>query len=271
MISLLKNVFGEKNTSAPVSFEDAFRGAMDHCADENTAQEKAMLEGVLDLSEITVYDIMNHRKNLFSIDIDLPVAEIFAKVENSPFSRVPLYQDRPENIVGVIRVKTLFKEIIDHAGVCEQVDIRKIMTEPWFIPDNTTLLQQLQLFRSRREHFAIVVDEYGVLQGVVTLEDILEEIVGEIDDESDAAYPNPAGIRKINERTFVVDGQVSVRDLNRRFGWNICDSNAATIAGYLLDMTQSIPSAGQKFMFEGFHFEILKRKKNQICLVKISY
>lgn len=270
MISLLKKVFNHQGNKEPVSFEDAFRGAINNCGEANAYQEKVMLEGILDLSEITVYDVMNHRKNLFSVDIGLPVETILEKVENCPFSRIPLYQDKPENIVGVIRIKTLFKEIIDHKGDYGKVDIRKIMTEPWFIPDNTTLKQQLQLFRARREHFAIVVDEYGVLQGIVTLEDILEEIVGDINDESDVSNLDIMGIRKVDDNTFIVDGQVPIRDLNRKFSWNICDDNAATIAGYLLDMTQSIPSEGQKFMFEGFHFEILKRKKNQICSVKIT-
>lgn len=271
IVHLTFRIFGLRESG--VSGEDALaevRGAIYMYDGKEGRQEREMLKSILDLTDITVYDVMNHRKNLFSVDIDLPVESILEKVENCPFSRIPLYQDKPENIVGVIRIKTLFKEIIDRKGDYSQVDIRKIMTEPWFIPDNTTLKQQLQLFRARREHFAIVVDEYGVLQGIVTLEDILEEIVGDINDESDVSNLDIMGIRKVDDNTFIVDGQVPIRDLNRKFGWNICDDNAATIAGYLLDMTQSIPSEGQKFMFEGFHFEILKRKKNQICSVKIT-
>ena len=144
------------------------------------------------------------------------------------------------------------------------------MSKPWFIPDNTTLIQQLQLFQARREHFAFVVDEYGDLQGIVTLEDILEEIVGDINDESDISSLDIMGIRKIGEKTYLVDGQVPIRDLNRKFDWNISDENAATIAGYLLDMTQSIPEQGQKFVFGDFEFEIIKRNKNQISQIKIS-
>ena len=144
------------------------------------------------------------------------------------------------------------------------------MTKPWFIPDNTSLMQQLQLFRSRREHFAIVVDEYGDLQGIVTLEDILEEIVGDINDESDISNLDVMGIRKITDNTYIVDGQVPLRDINRKFNWNINDENAVTIAGYLLDMTRTIPEEGQRFVFDGFQFEIIKRNKNQISSVKIS-
>ena len=146
----------------------------------------------------------------------------------------------------------------------------KIMYDPWFIPDNTTLLQQLQMFRARREHFAVVVDEYGDLQGIVTLEDILEEIVGDINDECDIMSLDITGIRKSGPNSYIVDGQVPLRDLNRRFGWNFNDENAVTIAGYLIDAARNIPEAGQKFEFDDFRFEVIKRHKNQICQIKIT-
>ena len=192
------------------------------------------------------------------------------KVKNCPFSRIPLYRDRPENIVGVIRVKTLFKEAVEKQGNYKEIKIEELMTPPWFIPDNTTLMKQLQLFRARREHFAIVVDEYGDLQGIVTLEDILEEIVGDINDESDVQGLDTMGVKKDGDQSWLVDGQVAIRDLNREYGWNINDENAVTVAGYLLDMTQSIPEQGQKFIFDNFSFEIVKRNKNQISLVKVT-
>ncbi len=236
---------------------------------QDSVQKKQMLKSISDLAEIEVYDVMNHRKNLFSLNIDQPVEEILKKVKDCPFSRIPLYQDKPENIVGIIRVKTLLKEAFDKQGHYEDIKIEKIMTKPWFIPDNTTLMKQLQLFRARREHFAIVVDEYGDLQGIVTLEDILEEIVGDINDESD--IPDLSmGIRKIDDFSYLVDGQVPIRDLNRKNNWEISDENAVTVAGYLLDMTRSIPEQNQKFIFDGFQFEVLKRKRNQISQIKIT-
>ncbi len=246
------------------------RGAIYMYNGKEAMQEKAMLKSILDLTDIHVYDVMNHRRNLFSLDIDLPVKELLKRVKNCPFSRVPLYKNRPENIVGVIRIKTLLKEAVEHKGNLDEINIEDIMTKPWFIPDNTTLMQQLQLFRARREHFAIVVDEYGVLQGIVTLEDILEEIVGDINDESDISNLDIMGIRKLNDNCFLVDGQVPIRDLNRKYGWNISDDNAVTIAGYLMDMTQSIPNEGQKFIFDNFQYEIVKRNKNQLSLIKIT-
>ncbi|MBO5442669.1 MAG: CBS domain-containing protein [Alphaproteobacteria bacterium] len=229
-----------------------------------------MLKSVLDLDEVEVYDVMNHRKNLFSINVELPTEEIVKKIKDCPFSRIPLYKNKPDNIVGVIRVRHLLQECVDKNNNFSKIKIAELMSKPWFIPDNTTLIQQLQLFQARREHFAFVVDEYGDLQGIVTLEDILEEIVGDINDESDISSLDIMGIRKIGEKTYLVDGQVPIRDLNRKFDWNISDENAATIAGYLLDMTQSIPEQGQKFVFGDFEFEIIKRNKNQISQIKIS-
>ncbi len=260
-----------QNKCLPVEQElSDVREALSACQDKDAEQEKAMLKNVLDFADIQVYDVMNHRKNLFSLDIAMPVKDILQKVKNCPFSRIPLYRDKPENIVGVIRVKTLFREAIDKKGKYENINIEDIMTAPWFIPDNTTLIKQLQMFRARREHFAIVVDEYGDLQGIVTLEDILEEIVGDINDESDIPNLDTMGIRKLDDNSWLVDGQVPIRDLNRKYGWTINDENAVTIAGYLLDMTQSIPEQHQKFIFEGFQFEVSKRQRNQISQIKMT-
>ena len=246
------------------------RGAIYMHPDSEGCEEKEMLKAVLDLSEVTVYDVMNHRSNLFSIDVNMPIKKIINKVKDSPFSRIPVYEDRPENIIGVIRVKALLREAIDCGKDYSKLDIRKIMYDPWFIPDNTTLLQQLQMFRARREHFAVVVDEYGDLQGIVTLEDILEEIVGDINDECDIMSLDITGIRKSGANSYIVDGQVPLRDLNRRFGWDFNDENAVTIAGYLIDAARNIPEAGQKFEFDDFRFEVIKRHKNQICQIKIT-
>lgn len=258
---------GENSEDAAIS---EIRGAIDMYKGEEIKEESEMLKSILDLDDVEVYDVMNHRRNLFALNIDMPVKKMVDKVKNSPFSRIPLYQDKPENIVGVIRVKHLLKECVDKKNDFSKIDVRKLMSAPWFIPENTTLLQQLQMFRKRREHFAIVVDEYGTLQGVVTLEDILEEIVGDINDETDIQNLDTMGIRKNGENSWLVDGQVPIRDINRKFGWNIDDECAVTVAGYLLEMTQSIPEPGQKFVFGGLLFEIVKRNKNQLSLIKIT-
>ena len=245
------------------------RGAIENHSE--APEEKEMLKSVLDLDDIQVYDVMNHRKNLFAVDIELPAAEIINRLKDCPFSRVPLYRGKPENIVGVIRVKHLLKEAVEKCGSYDEINIAELMNKHWFIPDTTTLLQQLQLFRARREHFAIVVDEYGDLQGIVTLEDILEEIVGDINDETDIQSIDIIGIKKSEDKkSLIIDGQLPIRDLNRRYNWNLNDENAVTLAGYLIDATQSIPEQGQKFIFEGFEFEILKRTKNQLNSIRVT-
>lgn len=237
---------------------------------QESDEEKEMLESVLDLAEIEVYDVMNHRKNLFSINIDTPIKKMIEQIKDCPFSRIPLYKSKPDNIVGILRVKELLIAAYDCKNNLEKINVAELMSKPWFIPDNTSLLKQLQLFRARREHFAIVVDEYGDLQGIVTLEDIIEEIVGDINDEYDIECLDTLGIRKVGEQSWLINGQVPLRDLNKKFAWNLDDENAVTLAGYLLDATQSIPQQGQKFVFNGFEFEIVRRQKNLLCQIKVT-
>lgn len=268
MFSSLAKIFS-KQKAAKKDLADLREDLCLYQGQEN-AEEKEMLESVLDLAEVEVYDVMNHRKNLFSIDISTPVSKIIDKVKDCPFSRIPLYKGKPDNIVGILRVKELLVAAYENKNNLKAVKIEKLMSKPWFIPDNTSLLKQLQLFRARREHFAIVVDEYGDLQGIVTLEDIIEEIVGDINDEYDVECLDTLGIRKVGEQSWLINGQVPLRDLNKKFNWNIDDENAVTLAGYLLDATRSIPQQGQKFIFNGFEYEIVRRQKNLLCQIKVT-
>ena len=163
-------------------------------------------------------------------------------------------------------MKPCVKTCLQKKDSLDSLKIKDMLLEPWFIPETTTLLQQLQTFRQRREHFALVVDEYGTLEGVVTLEDILEEIVGNIEDETDKTQ---TAVRQTADGYYLLDGQMPIRDLNRMFNWNISDDNVVTIAGYLLDMTESIPDEGQKFVFNGFEFAIVKKVRNQLTQIKM--
>lgn len=259
-------LFGVKENSGGDIDIAEIRGAIDLYQGTEIKQEKEMLKSIFDLSEITVYDVMNHRQNMYAIDIDLPMAEIIEAVRESPFSRIPVYQEKPENIVGIIMAKNFLKTCLQNKDNLDSLKIKEMLIEPWFIPETTTLLQQLQTFRQRREHFALVVDEYGTLEGVVTLEDILEEIVGNIEDETDKT---PTTVRQTADGYYLLDGQMPIRDLNRMFNWNISDDNVVTIAGYLLDMTESIPEEGQKFVFDGFEFAIVKKVRNQLTQIKM--
>ena len=250
---------------------EELRGAIElhqsEADDNKTIQnERAMLRSVLDLSEIEVGEIMVHRKTITMLNVDDPAEEIVNNVLASQHTRMPLWRNQPENVVGVIHAKEVLRAIYNHRGNFN-IDISALASDAWFIPETTRLLDQLQAFRDRHEHFALVVDEYGSLQGVVTLEDILEEIVGEIADEHDINLP---GLRPQSDGSFIVDGSFTIRDLNRHLEWNLPDEEASTIAGIILHESRRIPNVGQAFMFFGLRFEILRRQRNQIITIRIT-
>ncbi|GHD43901.1 membrane protein [Thalassobaculum fulvum] len=250
--------------------EEELRGLIEMHADggEEVEHERAMLRSILDLADVEVSEIMTHRRNVRMLDADAPLGELLELVLDSPFTRLPLYKGESDNIVGVLHVKALLRAIRAHGGSApEDLNLVEIANDPWFIPDTTTLLDQLQAFRERREHFALVVDEYGSFMGVVTLEDILEEIVGDILDEHDVAV---AGVRVQADGSIVVNGTVTIRDLNREFEWNLPDEEASTIAGLVLHEARRIPEVGQEFVFHGFRFRILRRQRNQITLLRLT-
>ncbi len=251
-----------------VGGEEELRGAIElHNGDETAVRhERAMLRSILDLTDVQVGEIMVHRKNLITVDADEPASEIVSQVLASPYTRIPLWRESPDNIVGVLHAKALLRAVQASEGSAEDMDIVGLAGTPWFIPEYTPLLDQLLAFRERREHFALVVDEYGSLMGVVTLEDILEEIVGDISDEHDVAV---SGVRAQPDGSYVVDGDVTIRDLNREFEWTLPDEEAATVAGLVLHETRRIPDVGQTFIFHDFRFEILRRQRHQITSVRI--
>lgn len=235
-------------------------------APEEAKRERAMLRSILELNDVAVSEIMTHRRNLATVDAGLPTARVLDEALASPYTRLPLWKDDPDNIIGVIHAKALAREAGAHTHA-DQIDVAALAAKPWFIPDSTTLLDQLQAFRERREHFALVVDEYGVLMGVVTLEDILEEIVGDITDELDVQV---AGVRRQPSGACIVDGWVTIRDLNREFEWRLPDDKASTIAGLVLHEARMIPEVGQSFTFYGFRFDILRRKRHQITAIRVT-
>ncbi|WP_343565419.1 HlyC/CorC family transporter [Kiloniella sp. b19] len=256
--------------------EEELRGAiaLHDGEDEETRHEREMLRSILDLDDVTIEEIMTHRQKVESVEVDLPPEEIIKEVLSSPYTRIPLWQERPDNIVGVLHAKALLRALQAHRTDPERNDslldntgLLSIAATPWFIPESTSLLAQLQAFRDRREHFAIVVDEYGEMQGIVTLEDILEEIVGDISDEHDEEME---GVHHLPDGSLEVDGTVTIRDLNRKFEWKLPDDEASTIAGLVLFEARQIPRVGQHFDFFGKHFEILERKRHQITRLRIE-
>ncbi len=229
--------------------------------------DRDMLGGILDLPDVQVSEIMVHRRNMVMIDADQPSSEIIEEAFDRPYTRVPLWREDPENIVGVLHAKDLLRALPRTTGEFGTVNVVALARAPWFVPETTTLIEQLNAFRERREHFALVVDEYGALMGLVTLEDILEEIVGEIADEHDEILGE--AIRRQTDGSFVVDGTVTVRDLNRFCDWDLPDDEAATIAGLVIHEARRIPDVGEYFSFHGFRFEVLRRQRNQITALNM--
>ena len=271
IVSAVLGVFGVDPDAAKriMSPEDELRGAIDlHTREGDMVKhDRDMLGSILDLADVEVGEIMMHRKNMIMIDADEPASKIVDQVLSSPYTRFPLWRDETDDIIGVLHAKDLLREVPAHKGDLDQIDVTAMASEPWFIPETTTLRQQLQAFRRRRAHFALVVDEYGALMGMVTLEDILEEIVGDIADEHDIAV---AGVKSNPDGSYTVSGTVTVRDLNRQFEWNLPDEEASTIAGLVIHEAQTIPEVGQTLVYHGFKFEVLARQRNQVTSLRLT-
>jgi Mg2+/Co2+ transporter CorB len=250
--------------------QEEIRGAVElHHQEGGVEREhRDMIGGILDLVDLQISDVMVHRKNMEILDGSASTEDIIASVLSSAHTRFPIYRGDPENIVGVLHVKDLVRMMVERQGSLKNLDIPALASEPWFVPETTTLEEQLRAFRDRREHFALVVDEYGVLQGLVTLEDILEEIFGKIAEEHD--QHTPEGIRPQADGSYNVDGWVPIRELNRELDWTLPDENATTIAGLVIHEARVIPEVGQVFSFFGHKFEILRRQRNQIMALRIT-
>lgn len=225
------------------------------------------IQNVFRFGELEVSDVMVHRTNMIMLDADDKPEDVVNAVIASPVTRLPLWRGNPENIVGILHVKDLLRALHAVDGDAGKVDVAALLTPPWFVPNNRLVSEQLKAFRRRKTPFALVVDEYGEVQGLVTLEDILEEIVGDITDEHDVAMP---GVRRQPDGSVSVDGAVPIRDLNRVMGWELPDEEATTIAGLVIHEARSIPEVGQSFTFHGFRFRVLRRARNRITALRIQ-
>ncbi|MBV9288820.1 MAG: HlyC/CorC family transporter [Hyphomicrobiales bacterium] len=239
-----------------------------HREGEVERAERDMFGGLLELAEIPVSHVMVHRTKMQMIDVDLPPEEVMRATMDAAYTRMPLFRGEPDNIIGVLHAKDLLRAYVAAGGDAKSLNLAQIALEPWFIPESTTLRDQLQAFLRRKTHSALVVDEYGVVQGLVTLEDIIEEIVGDIRDEHDEAAQE--GVRRQRDGSVIVDGSVAIRDLNRLLDWNLPDEEAATVAGLVIHEARAIPEPRQTFSFHGFRFEVLRRQRNRIAALRIT-
>ena len=248
---------------------EELKGAVDILHEEGNVERAArdMFGGVLDLQVLHVSDVMIHRTKMRTIDADLSPVQIVREVLSSPYTRMPLWRGQSDNFVGVLHSKDLLRALDAAGGAAEKIIIDEVMSEPWFVPEATTLEDQLEAFLKRKTHFALVVDEFGEVMGLVTLEDILEEIVGDIRDEHDLAVQ---GVRPQPDGSVLIDGAVPVRDLNRVMAWNLPDEEATTIAGLVIHEVGAIPEASQVFTFHGFRFEVMRKIRNRVTALKVT-
>lgn len=270
-------VFGLKSEegSAMLALREEIAGAiaLGHSEGAVEKEDRDRMLGALDLSHRTVDEIMRHRRQVEMIDADLPPGEIITRVLSSPHTRLPIFRESDDNILGVVHAKDLLREVDrlvrgEEAQGIEALDIVKVAMKPYFIPDTTTLDEQMREFLARRTHFALVVDEYGALQGLITLEDILEEIVGDITDEFDVVRKD-SGLTQTEDGAWLVDGAMTIRDLNRATDWRLPDDEANTLAGLVIHEAQMIPNEGQVFSFHGFRFEVVGKRENRITRLKL--
>ncbi len=271
VFSILKIVgINHDKNARSLSVEDEIRGTVDlhHKEGRLYKLDKDMVTGILDLAEISVEDIMVHRSKIYMVNIDNDPKEIINQVIESPFTRVPVWKDHNENIIGLLHAKNLLKLLKNNSiNEISKEMINQSLIKTWFVPETTTLKDQLQMHLSRKIKLAMVVDEYGVLNGMISLEDIIEEIVGDINDEHDIELSE---VTKENDGTLIVKGSTEIRNLNRRFGWDLPDEETNTISGLIIHESSSFPKSGQVFQYHGFKFEVIEAEKNLITKVKIS-
>ena len=257
----------EKNMRV-LSVEDEIRGTLDlhHKEGRLYKADKDMVTGVLDLAEVTVEDVMVHRSNMFTVNIDDDPKKILNSVINSSFTRIPVWQNNDENIIGIIHSKHLLKIMSQNRNITRS-DMMQSLIKPLFIPETTSLKEQLKMHLNTKKKLAIVVDEYGVLMGMISLEDIMEEIVGDITDEIDEGLTT---VVKNEDGTLTINGGTEIRDINRIYNWNLPEEEANTLSGLIIHESRSFPSEGQVFNYYGFIFEILEVKDNLIHKIKVS-
>jgi Mg2+/Co2+ transporter CorB len=269
IVNSVLRLFGVDTDASAWTAADEIKGAVDLHLQEGGVAKRArdQIYGVLEIGELSVEDVMIHRRNISMVDINLSPEMIIKEVLASGHSRIPLFNSDPDNVIGILHAKDLLKSLARLDGDLNSLNMKKISREAWFVPETTSVVKQLRAFQFKQEHFALVVDEYGALMGVITLEDILEEIVGDIQDEYDEEIK---GVERKKDGSVTVRGDVAIRDLNRAMDWKLPDDEAVTIAGLVIHESQTIPTVGQAFAYHGYRFEVMERQRNQIQTLRVN-
>jgi Mg2+/Co2+ transporter CorB len=259
-----------KNLSDPdEQLKAEIRGALAMQNADVLPHEKGMLKSVLDLDEVCVGDVKLHRSKVVSLNANMPLEEVFRFVTQTSYSRIPVYKGRRDNIVGILHAKSVMKMMPLFYEKKANISLLDYCTKPWFVLNTISLLDQLVAFKKRREHFAIIVDEYGDWEGILTLEDLLEEIVGDISDETDELAESTFHWEKTSAGGYMLDGAATIRDINRYFHWELSDENAATLAGYVMYHLERIPNKGQTFVINDWTFVVHEKVRNQLSKIEV--
>jgi Mg2+/Co2+ transporter CorB len=273
LVRSILRMFGlDASSTLAVSGHDEIRGLLEllHSDGAVVKHDRDMLGGLLDLRDLSVADLMVHRTQMTVVDVDLPAEELVMAVLDSSYTRVPLYEGDADNIVGIVHTREVLRAVLEAKGDVSGVDVRKFMRTPWFVPESRPVQLQLNAFLKRHSHMALAVDEYGALRGLITLEDIVEEIVGDIADEHDEPGDESAlGIQKQADGSYIIDASLPIRDVNRILDWNLPDDKASTIAGIVINANKVIPVPGQNVTAHGFRFLVLERDKQRIAKVRV--
>lgn len=230
--------------------------------------DKDLIDGVLDLSDTAISEIMVHRKDILSLDRNLKIAEIVKKAINIGYTRIPLWQGHQENIIGILNVRKLLKGLHFYRGDIEKFDLEQTISSPLFVPSSNNLRSQLFTFRKFKKRMALVIDEYGSLLGLVCLEDILEEIVGEVRERDDHSNLN---IVTTKSGIFKIPANTLIRDINKKLDLEIDENDEAyNLSALIINRLGRIPDEKERFEISGFQFEILRKKGNDLLLVKMK-
>ena len=267
--AILRMLGVQEGSHLEILTHDEIEGLVDVSAEHGNVEvtQAEYIHNLFRFGELEVADVMVHRINMHSVNVGDPIESVLDQILASAYTRVPLWEGTPENIIGVVHAKDLLKVLKAARGDYAAIDIRTVAKKPWFVPDTTSLTDQLNAFLKRKLHIALVVDEYGDVQGLITLEDILEEIVGDIVDEHDTTVE---GVRRLPDGSVACDGTVPIRDLNRAMNWNLPEDEATTIAGLVIHEARIIPEAGQAFTFHRFRFLVLRRSRNRLTAIRIT-